>query len=168
MHRALDRLPEANQVVWRHATSAREGAVQDTQAPEECAGRSEPPPDVAAKRILVIDDDPDYRELLWLVLERLGWSHVVVARDGVEGLRRIYDGRPDLVLLDLMMPDIRGYDVVRWLKADPGLASIPVIAITGAGDPASEEHAREAGCDAFLAKPFELTDLEAVLRIYLT
>ena len=142
--------------------------MHDTQAPEGCAGGSGPSPDVGAKRILVIDDDPDYRELLWLVLDRLGWSHVVVARDGVEGLRRVYDGRPDLVLLDLMMPDIRGYDVVRWLKADPALASIPVIAITGAGDAASEEQARDAGCDAFLAKPFELSDLEAVLRSYLT
>lgn len=141
--------------------------MQDTQAPGECAGPGGPPTDVAAKRILVIDDDPDYRELLWLVLDRPGWSHVVVARDGVEGLRRIYDGRPDLILLDLMMPDIRGYDVVRWLKADPGLASIPVVAITGAGDAASEQQAREAGCDAFLAKPFELSDLEATLRTYL-
>ena len=141
--------------------------MQDTQVPGECAGSTEPLSDVTAKRILVIDDDPDYRELLWIVLERMGWNHVVVARDGVEGLRRIYDGRPDLILLDLMMPDIRGYDVVRWLKADPGMASIPVVAITGAGGAASEEQARDAGCDAFLAKPFDLSDLEVMLKKYL-
>ncbi len=85
------------------------------------------------KKILVVDDDPDAREFFVTVLEDNGYA-TVSARDGNEALERLEDGRPDLVTLDITMPEKSGVGVYRKLKEDEGSRDIPVIIITGVSD----------------------------------
>ena len=85
------------------------------------------------KRILVVDDDPDARDFFVTVLEDNGYA-TVTARDGNEALERLEDGRPDLVTLDITMPEKSGVGVYRKLKEDVGSRDIPVIIITGVSD----------------------------------
>ena len=75
--------------------------------------------------------------------------------------------RPDVILLDLMMPGLDGFQVTRKLKGDPVTASIPIVAVSAMARPDDREAALAAGCDEFVRKPFELDDLEAVIRTYL-
>jgi len=87
----------------------------------------------AQKRILVVDDDPDARDFFVTVLEDNGYA-TVSARDGNEALERLEDGRPDLVTLDITMPEKSGVGVYRKLKEDEASRDIPVIIITGVSD----------------------------------
>ena len=82
-------------------------------------------------------------------------------------LRSVERERPDLILLDLMMPGMDGFEVARQLKADPLTASIPIVAVSALARPDDREAALAAGCNDFLRKPFELDDLEALIRTYL-
>ncbi len=81
------------------------------------------------RQILCIEDEPEMIELVRLILERKGY-HVTGALGGTQGLEVLKNDRPDLILLDLMMPDMDGWEVYRQMKADPNLASIPVIVVT--------------------------------------
>ncbi len=112
--------------------------------------------------ILVVDDDPDIRELLELVLAMRGYD-VLSARDGADALEKLESGpRPALVLLDLMLPHVDGYQVVRAMKSNPALAPIPVVIVSG--DQAARDKARKGGADACLLKPVELEELVRVVR----
>jgi CheY-like chemotaxis protein len=112
--------------------------------------------------VLVIDDDADLRESIGVVLEAAGRSYTTAA-DGVDGLRRLRARRPCLVLLDLMMPHMSGFELRSAMKADPALSSIPVVIVTGAG-PLADRRARELDVE-ILTKPLEVRDLlEAVDR----
>jgi DNA-binding response OmpR family regulator len=114
-------------------------------------------------RILVVDDDPITVELLTGVLEHYGYI-VRVAYDGLEALAKIEVEKPDLVLLNVMMPGMDGYEVCRRIKADPATAHIPVILVTGLADDASRVRGFEAGADDFINKPFHLLALMARIR----
>jgi CheY-like chemotaxis protein len=112
--------------------------------------------------ILVVDDDSDIRDMMELVLQMRGYD-VVSARDGEDAIEQLQRGpRPSLVLLDLMLPRIDGVEVVRTIKADPRLAPIPVVIISG--DTAAREKARQGGADACLLKPIELDELVHTVR----
>jgi class 3 adenylate cyclase len=114
-------------------------------------------------RILVVDDEPKNVKLLADVLAFKGYA-VVTARGGVEGLEKVIAERPDLVLLDVMMPDINGYDVCRKLREDPATVTLPVVMVT-ALDPAQERiKGIEAGADDFLTKPLNQAELLARVR----
>ncbi len=112
--------------------------------------------------ILVVDDDPDIRDMMELVLAMRGYR-VQSARDGVDALEQLESGPPPaLVLLDLMLPQIDGIEVVRAMKANPKLAPIPVVIISG--DSAAREKARIGGAAACLLKPVELEELLQTVR----
>ncbi len=114
-------------------------------------------------RVLVVEDDPLNARLLALLLERLG-HRVVREASGEDALARLAaDPAVDVVLLDLQLPGMDGFAFVRRLRADPRLAALPVVAVTGAGLPEDRAACRAAGMAAFLAKPVERADLAAVL-----
>ena len=114
-------------------------------------------------RILVVDDDPQNVELLEAYLVGAGYQ-VLRALDGASALQRVADGKPDLVLLDIMMPDISGYEVCRRMKKDPKTARIPILMVTALGAMKDIEKGIEAGTDDFLTKPVNRLELLARVR----
>lgn len=112
--------------------------------------------------ILVVDDEIKAQFLLRTLLEAEGYR-VLTAGNGLEALAAARE-RPDVVLLDLMMPDMDGYDVCRRLRAEPELAAVPIIILTALDDRASRLRGLEAGADDFLSKPFDAPELRARLR----
>lgn len=115
------------------------------------------------KTILIVEDIELNRELLAQLLEDR--HRLVFAEDGVAALERAAEARPDLILMDLSLPRMDGWEAIRRLKADPALAHIPVIALTAHAMRGDEERARGCGCDDFLTKPVDETLLfEKVAR----
>lgn len=112
--------------------------------------------------MLLIEDDKDVADLVRYHLTKAGFR-VQVARDGVEGLAKARQGRPDAIVLDLMLPGMRGEDVCRELKADAASASLPVIMLTAKAQPEERVAGFELGADDYLPKPFSPREL--VLRI---
>ena len=117
-------------------------------------------------RILVIDDDAIMRRLLTALLEQMGHS-VCTAADGEAGLREVGTVRPQLVILDMNMPRLDGYEVARRLKRDANLRQIPILALTGQIEIEDYQKARAAGCDGFLAKPVDPDRLREKLDLML-
>ena len=115
-----------------------------------------------ARLVLVIEDDPDQRRLLERMLSASGWR-VEAAPDGEAGLRLAAERRPDVIVLDVMMPRLNGYQACRRLKAEPATASVPIVIVTTKDQPADEFWAREVGADAFLAKPVDVQQLTELL-----
>ena len=118
-------------------------------------------------RILVVDDDPNLLQMVKLMLQRVE-HEVQTASSGEKGIVLAAQWQPDLIVLDLMMPDVSGYDVVRKLRADPLTARIPIIVLTARSQPMDKQTALQAGANAFLSKPVtakELTErVDAVLK----
>ncbi len=118
----------------------------------------------SVKTVLVVEDKDINMRLFHDLLEAHGYG-VLRARDGMEGWRMAQERRPDLILMDIKLPDVSGLEVTRWLKADETLKSIPVIAITAFAMDGDEEKLREGGCDAYIAKPMPILNfLQTVER----
>jgi len=117
--------------------------------------------------VLIGEDEPDNRIILQTVVETLLGVRAEVAGDGLAVLASVERERPRVILLDLMMPGLDGFEVTRHLKANPATANIPIVAVSAMARPDDRETALAAGCDEFVRKPFELDDLEAVIRTYL-
>ena len=116
-----------------------------------------------ASRVLVVEDEPDIRDLLAFHLERGGYQ-VTRAATGPEALRQLRAAPPDLVILDLMLPEMDGLEVCRRLRAEPATAALPVIMLTAKGDEVDRVVGLELGADDYLAKPFALRELLARVR----
>ena len=106
------------------------------------------------QHILVVDDSEDMRDLLQRLLERAGY-HVVLAEDGQASLTQAKLHHPDLVLMDLSLPDMDGWEAVRHLRKMPEFRTTPIIAVTAHVSPQEAERAMAAGCTAHIGKPFE-------------
>jgi CheY-like chemotaxis protein len=117
------------------------------------------------KRILVVEDDEPIVEFLQSLLEDPN-QRVLVARDGQQGLDQARTCHPDLILLDISLPIVDGWELIRRLKTDPLTRSIPLVAVTGAGGACGESEWDER-LDGYVAKPFEVTELEETVRILL-
>jgi len=105
-----------------------------------------------AKKILVVEDDTDNRRIVIKVLTVEGYE-VVEATDGIEALAQARAAQPDLILMDLALPNLDGWEATRRLKSDPATRAIPVVALTAIAMSGDEERARAAGCDDYIAKP---------------
>jgi two-component system, cell cycle response regulator DivK len=114
-------------------------------------------------RVLLVDDYPDAREMYTEYLEFSGFD-VVEAENGMEALQRAVDTSPDIILMDLSLPVMDGWEATRRLKADRRTASIPVVALTGHALAGISEGAKKAGCDAFVTKPCLPEDLVKEIR----
>lgn len=121
-----------------------------------------PPEESADGRILVVDDDSNNRDVLARTLEKKGYT-VTQAADGAEALRMLHEagGAIDLVLLDILMPEMNGWETLQRLKADDALKSTPVIMISGLGETDAVVRCLELGAEDFVQKPFVPTILKA-------
>ena len=113
--------------------------------------------------VLIIDDEPAARESLEALLTAEGYQ-LEFAMDGIQGLARAVELYPDIILLDVMMPGIDGFEVCRRLREDPILAEVPVVMITALDDQASRLRGIDAGADDFISKPFDKSELRARVR----
>ena len=119
-----------------------------------------------SKRILVVEDHEDNRQILRDLLSSVGYE-MLEAADGEQGLAAAAAERPDLILMDIQLPVMDGYEATRRIKADPGLRSIPIIVVTSYALSGDEDKARAAGCDAYVAKPYSPRQLLARIREFL-
>jgi DNA-binding response OmpR family regulator len=108
--------------------------------------------------LLIADDDEDILTLVQMRLARSGFE-VVVARDGEEAIRLAHDRRPDLAVLDWMMPKVTGLDVLRALRADAATADIPVVMLTARASDTDVQSGLDAGADDYVMKPFSPQEL---------
>ena len=116
----------------------------------------------AVRRVLVVDDNVDAAELLGEVLE-LDGHEVSIVHDGVAALERVGTFAPDVVLLDIGLPGLDGYEVARRLRQRPEGADLRLVALTGYGQASDRQRSREAGFDAHLVKPVEIDALRDLL-----
>lgn len=115
-------------------------------------------------RVLIVEDEPDNREIVRAVVEDILGCRADLAGDGLEALSKVFQEVPSLVLLDLMLPRLDGYEVARRVRSDPRTSHVPIIAITALARPRDRTRALEAGCDDYVDKPFDLDVLERKIR----
>jgi two-component system cell cycle response regulator DivK len=116
-----------------------------------------------SSRILLIEDTEDNRRILRDLLSSVGFE-LIEAGDGESGVAMAAAEKPDLILMDMQLPIIDGYEATRRIKANPALKAVPVIAVTSYALAGDEEKARAAGCDAYVAKPYSPRQLLAKVR----
>lgn len=121
---------------------------------------------VVRPRVLIVEDNGDMRDFLRRVLARHGYAHVEAA-DGLEGMDIARRDHPDLILMDMSLPELDGFEATRQLKADPSTRNTPIIAVTAHARPADEKRAMEAGCDAYLSKPYSLREFLDIVQRFL-
>lgn len=117
------------------------------------------------KKVLVVDDEQDLIETLRYRMEASDMD-ICTAKDGIEGIEMAKAERPDLILLDIMMPRMDGYQACRFMKNDKDIKDIPVIFLSAKGQDIDKKKGREAGCDGFIVKPFEGKSLIETIRGY--
>jgi two-component system, OmpR family, alkaline phosphatase synthesis response regulator PhoP len=118
---------------------------------------------MAQKKILIADDNENIREALTYLLEDEGYK-LWLAKDGAEALEKAREVRPDILFLDIMMPEINGYEVCRVIKSDPDLKGIYVIMLTAKGQMAEQERGRSVGADEYIVKPFSPMEVLAKVK----
>ena len=118
-------------------------------------------------KVLVVDDDEDNRLLLTYQLLQLLTCSVLTANEGYSALTIAQVSQPNLILLDMMMPGMDGFEVARRLKQDPETQKIPVIAVTAMARSQDQDLALQAGCDDFLSKPYDLEYLAALVSCHI-
>ncbi len=114
-------------------------------------------------KVLIVEDDSDARKVLSLILKLDGFE-VTTASGGQEAIRVLQTDIPDLMLLDVMMPEMDGYEVCRWVRANPATAKIAVLMLSAKADPESVARGLEAGADDYLAKPIKPSSLTKKLH----
>jgi two-component system, cell cycle response regulator DivK len=118
------------------------------------------------RRILVIEDHEENRRILRDLLTSGGYE-IIEATTGLEGVDMAEQEHPDLILMDIQLPGVDGYEATRRIKANPALHHIPIIAVTSYALSGDDAQALEAGCDAYVAKPFSPRALLAKIREHL-
>jgi two-component system cell cycle response regulator DivK len=119
-----------------------------------------------SKRILVVEDQEDNRQILRDLLSSVGYE-MSEAWDGAAGVAAAKEQRPDLILMDIQLPLLDGYEATRQIKAVPELKNIPIIVVTSYALSGDESKAREAGCDAYVTKPYSPRQLLAKIKEFL-
>jgi two-component system alkaline phosphatase synthesis response regulator PhoP len=119
-----------------------------------------------SKKILIADDEEDVKVVVQLFLESKGYE-IVTAFDGLDALDKTRQEKPDLILLDIMMPIMDGFEVCKKIKADPVTAEIPVVMLSASSHSESKARGLEAGAVEYIIKPFEPDQLEETLRRHL-
>lgn len=118
---------------------------------------------MAYKKILIADDNENIREALTYLLEDEGYT-LSLAKDGAETIKKVREVSPDILFLDIMMPEINGYDVCRTIKNDPELKKTYVIMLTAKGQADEQERGKEVGADEYIVKPFSPMEILAKIK----
>jgi len=119
-----------------------------------------------SKRILVVEDQKDDRQIIRDVLADTDYE-IIEVEDGEQALAAVAKARPDLILMEIQLPSMDGYETMRRIRTNPALLSIPIIAVTAYSPSGEEQKARAAGCDDFVPKPYSPHQLLAKIRNYL-
>jgi two-component system, cell cycle response regulator DivK len=116
------------------------------------------------KKVLIVEDNELNMKLFRDLIETCG-HEILEARDGIEALKLARQHRPNLILMDIQLPEVSGLEITRWLKEDDELRAIPVVAVTAFAMKGDEEKIRSGGCEAYIAKPISISDfLETIGR----
>jgi two-component system cell cycle response regulator DivK len=118
------------------------------------------------KTVLIVEDNELNMKLFHDLLDAHGYA-TVQTRNGLEALGLARTHRPDLILMDIQLPEVSGLEVTKWLKQDESLRAIPVIAVTAFAMKGDEERIREGGCEAYLSKPISVSKFLETVRQYL-
>ena len=121
----------------------------------------------SAKTVLVVEDNELNMKLFHDLLEAHGYN-ILQTKDGMDALRIAREHKPDLILMDIQLPEVSGLEVTKWIKEDEDLKSIPVIAVTAFAMKGDEEKIRDGGCEAYIAKPISVTNFLETVRKFLT
>jgi two-component system cell cycle response regulator DivK len=116
--------------------------------------------------ILIVEDNEKNMKLVRDILRHNGHA-TVEAATGLDGVRLALEGPPDLILMDIQLPEVSGLEVTKWLKDDPDLKTIPVVAVTAFAMKGDEERIREGGCEAYLSKPISVGKFIETIRHFL-
>ncbi|MEW6619034.1 MAG: response regulator [bacterium] len=118
---------------------------------------------MSKKKVLVIDDEPFLVKALKIRLEMSGYE-VITAYDGLDGLNKAIEERPDLILLDVMLPKKNGYQICQRLKSDEQYKHIPIVMLTAKGQKSDKEWGERTGADVYITKPFDDKELLAKIK----
>ena len=119
----------------------------------------------SAKTVLVVEDNELNMKLFHDLLEAHGYN-ILQTKDGMDALRIAREHRPDLILMDIQLPEVSGLEVTKWIKEDESLRTIPVIAVTAFAMKGDEEKIRSGGCEAYIAKPISVASfLETIEKV---
>ena len=121
----------------------------------------------APKRVLIVEDNELNMKLFNDLLEAHGY-YTLQTKDGVEALRMARAHRPDLILMDIQLPEVSGLEVTKWLKEDDELRSIPIIAVTAFAMKGDEQKIRDDGCEAYIAKPISVASFMSTVERFLS
>ncbi|WP_315833382.1 response regulator [Bradyrhizobium prioriisuperbiae] len=119
-----------------------------------------------AKTVLIVEDNELNMKLFRDLLEAHGYQTIATNR-GTDALDLVRKHRPDLILMDIQLPEVSGLDVTRWIKGDPDLRAIPVVAVTAFAMKGDEERIREGGCEAYLSKPISVGKFIETVRQFI-
>ncbi len=116
-----------------------------------------------AKKVLIVEDNELNMKLFHDLLDAQGYE-TLQTREGLEALSLAREARPDLILMDIQLPEISGLEVTKWLKEDDELASLPVVAVTAFAMKGDEERIRQGGCEAYISKPISVSGFLDTIR----
>ena len=133
------------------------GTALDSRRPESIVGTS------MAKKVLIVEDNELNMKLFHDLLEAQGYD-ILETREGLQALSLAREHHPDLILMDIQLPEISGLEVTKWLKEDDELAAIPVVAVTAFAMKGDEERIREGGCEAYISKPISVVHFLDTIR----
>jgi two-component system cell cycle response regulator DivK len=119
-----------------------------------------------AKTVLVVEDNELNMKLFHDLLEASGYN-ILQTRNGLEAIDIAREYHPDLILMDIQLPEVSGLEVTKWIKEDDDLRSIPVIAVTAFAMKGDEERIRQGGCEAYLSKPISVATFLSTVKSYL-
>lgn len=122
--------------------------------------------DSSSKTVLIVEDNELNMKLFHDLLEAHGYN-IIGTRDGMDALKIAREQRPDLILMDIQLPEVSGLEVTKWIKEDDRLRSIPVIAVTAFAMKGDEEKIREGGCEAYIAKPISVSHFLDTVKKFL-
>jgi len=124
-------------------------------------------PEQLPKTVLIVEDNELNMKLFNDLLEAHGY-YTLQTKDGVEALRMARTHRPDLILMDIQLPEVSGLEVTKWLKEDDDLRTIPIIAVTAFAMKGDEQKIRDGGCEAYIAKPISVASFMSTVERFLS